>query len=89
MHILHVGFNIDPDQKKIKEVFDGAESWLNYAPNCWLLWTDKSASDWNARLERAIEANKRHFFICRLDTSDRQGWLPKDAWNWLNGRAQR
>ena len=69
MPILHIGFvaSNEPEKKKIKEVFDDAHSWLRYAPNCWLLWTDLSADEWTVRLEKVIEKEKRHFFICQLN----------------------
>jgi hypothetical protein len=27
--------------------------------------------------------NKTHFLIIRIDPSDTQGWLVKDAWKWM------
>ena len=83
MHILHVGFAVEPNPEKIKEIFDGAESWLKYASTCWLLKTDLSAAAWTARLEKVIEKDKRHFLICRLDMTDSHGWLQRNAWDWI------
>ena len=83
MHILHVGFAVDPGQEKVKEVFDDAESWLKYAPTCWLVKTDLSAAEWTARLEKVIANEKRRFLVCRLDMRDRQGWLHRKAWEWI------
>ena len=91
MHILHVGFadTAEPDTTKIEEIFNEADSWLRYATNCWLLWTDLSAGDWTGRLESVIEKEKRHFFICQLNMNDRSGWLQKATWDWIHDHEQR
>ena len=80
---LHVGFNFQgkPLIDELKPTFDQAEDWLRYAPNCWILWTDQSPAVWNDRL-RPFLRDDDNLFICGLDITRRQGWLPKSSWEW-------
>jgi hypothetical protein len=82
---LHVGFNF-ADGNKIAEltpVFDKALDWVRYAPNCWMLWTTSSPEKWYQRLKPHLGSGE-HVFIVELQMSNRQGWLPKKVWDWIN-----
>ena len=82
---LHVSFGWK-DAPKIQDlvpVFNKAVDWARYAPNCWILWTTSSAEVWFERLKPHLGPHD-HMFICRLDMTDRQGWLPKWVWDWLD-----
>jgi len=82
---LHVAFNWsgDPKTTGIKEVFDRASDWMRYAPNCWIVWTNKDPETWYERLKPFLGSGE-HVFICALDLTTRQGWLPKSTWDWIN-----
>ena len=83
---LHVSFRFKGEDSKIgtlEPVFDKALDWYRYAPNCWILWTSSSAQAWYQRLKPHLEPGD-HMLIVRLDMSERQGWLSKSTWNWLN-----
>jgi hypothetical protein len=85
-HFLHISFNFaDKDAKinTLKPVFNKATDWFRYAPNCWLVWTGRSAEKWYELLRPHI-SDKDSMLIVRLDISERQGWLSESAWEWLN-----
>lgn len=83
-HFLHIGFNWNetPKIKEIKPIFDKALDWVRYAPNCWLVWTSSTPQVWYERLMPYLGEND-HVFICAVDISLRQGWLPKWIWEWI------
>lgn len=86
---LHIGFRWEKDAKveELKPVFDKALDWLRYAPNCWIVWTSSSPHRWYERLKSHLGPGD-HVFICELNLTHRQGWLPKWVWEWLNKERQ-
>ncbi len=83
-HFLHVGFNWSGPSKldELEPVFNKAKDWLRYAPNCWILWTGLTPQVWYTRLKPFVGKDDR-LFICKLDTTVRQGWLEPWIWDWL------
>jgi len=89
---LHISFDLknDPvDLEKLKQRFNLGVDWIHYMPNCWIVKTTSSAQKWYDRLKPYIGNN--NIFICKIDLSERQGWLPKWVWEWIkkhkdNGR---
>ncbi len=86
---LHVGFDWGnaPKLKQLEEIFNRASDWLRYAPNCWILWTGRSPNQWARRIRPLLDPGD-HFFICKLDIDERQGWLPRWVWDWLRQDRQ-
>lgn len=56
--------------------------WWHYLDSTWIVITDESAQQIWDRLERHIDKNDFMLIIEVLDNV--QGWLPKDAWNWIH-----
>ncbi|POA91178.1 hypothetical protein C1883_04965 [Pseudomonas protegens] len=48
----------------------------------WLVSTSENAQQLSSRLLKHID-NNDHLLVIRV-SQDFQGWLPKDAWEWLN-----
>jgi hypothetical protein len=82
---LHVGFKWKerPEPEKLKSAFDRAIDWVNYSPDCWIIWTSSDPNVWWGRLKPLVEG-KGHVFICKIDINVKQGWLPKNIWEWIN-----
>ena len=80
---LHVGFRVnEPRIDTWKDVFDKAADWLRYAPSCWILYTGRSPEMWFDRIKPHLKQGER-VFICELNLSNRQGWLSKSTWEWI------
>ena len=56
--------------------------WWHYLDSTWIVITDESVQQIWDRLERHIDKNDFMLIIEVLDNV--QGWLPKDAWNWIH-----
>ena len=77
------GQNYDELFKTIKSL--GA--WWHYLGSTWLVDTSLTASQiWN-RLQPHTDKNDT-FFIAGV-TRDYSGWMPPDAWAWLNERKYK
>jgi hypothetical protein len=62
-------------------------SWWHYLGSTWLLDAHLSAAQISARLRPHIDDNDRLLVIGL--TNDYSGWLPKDAWTWIQQRLPR
>jgi hypothetical protein len=82
---LHIAFNWSGEPKidEVKPVFDKATDWVRYAPNCWIVWTSSDPATWYERLKPHVGPSD-HMFICAVDLTVRNGWLPKTTWDWIN-----
>ena len=59
----------------------GLYSWFHYLQSSYVLISE---SDTNVLTQELIKIlpNKR-FLIFRIDLATRNGWLPKEAWDWI------
>lgn len=82
---LHVAINCEKrpiPEKELEELFSTSLDWIRYAPNCWILWTLTDSQGWYPYLKRILKNDD--FFICELKFANRQGWLPKRVWEWID-----
>lgn len=89
LRILHLGVTWAerPRDKVVTSVLDKAPDWLHYAPGCWLIVTKRTAKEWAERLRSALDPADQ-FLVVRLDTKDRAGMLPRDAWDWIRNHER-
>lgn len=57
-----------------KTTFDAATSWVRYAPNCWVLWTNRSIAEWHERIN-ATKGLPEHYgaSILALESPENRG----------------
>lgn len=53
----------------------------------WLVKSRLNANSISASL-RAVMDNNDYLFVVNINKQDRQGWLPKTAWEWLTKNEQ-
>jgi hypothetical protein len=56
--------------------------WWHYLDSNWLVDTNSSTNQISDALKTQIDADD-NLLVIRV-TKDYAGWLPKDAWEWLN-----
>jgi hypothetical protein len=59
-----------------------SSSWWHYLDSTWLISTAESADQLSDRLLAHTDKNDRLLVIKVVRTY--QGWLPEDAWEWIN-----
>jgi hypothetical protein len=83
--LLHFGFNFENRPYKIAElkaIFDEADDWVRYAPNCWIVRTNLQAEYWYNRIKPVLHPEDQ-VFIAKIDHSNRFGFLSKWMWDRL------
>lgn len=61
--------------------------WWHYLGSTWLVDTSLTAKGVWERLSPHVDQSD--FFLVIGVTRDYQGWLPKDAWEWINSRTMK
>lgn len=82
------GFNAEEFHKGIIRA-NGVKTWWHYIDNTYILiveWgvTAKDITDYAMKL-----IPNRKFFVCELNINNHNGWLPQDAWDWINKQKIR
>ncbi len=60
------------------------DAWWHYFDATWIVSTNHSADEYAKLLYPHMETTDR-LLVVQI-TADKQGWLPKDAWDWLNDK---
>jgi len=63
---------------------NNCSKWWHYLDDVWIVETTDSADELAKKLYPLILRND-HLLVVRL-VKEYQGWLPKEAWDWLNER---
>jgi hypothetical protein len=82
--ILLVTYNLKRPAISYRDFFGilkGQNSWWHYLPSTWLVDTDLSSRDLYRELKPFLQVGD-HILVTEL-SRDRQGWLPKKAWEWI------
>lgn len=66
---------------ELEEELKKSKGWWSYLERSWLVFTDENPTEIWKRIEEKI--NKKNSLLIIEVTSNYQGWLPKDAWDWI------
>lgn len=69
----------------VHEAIKSCGAWWHYLGSTWLVDTSLDANAIWRKLSPHVDKNDRVLVIGV--TRDYEGWLPKDAWEWLNSRS--
>lgn len=85
--VLAITYDLKSRSKNYAPLYDAikqSSKWWHYLPSTWLVYTaDTPDMVWN-RLSSLIDKNDRLLIV--EVTGNYQGWLPPDAWKWINER---
>lgn len=66
----------------VKKKMDLSIDWFNINENLWIAYTTSDKEKWYSRLKPLV-GEDGYCFICRLDVTQRQGFMKKSFWKWL------
>jgi len=69
------------------EAIKSCGTWWHYLDSTWLVDTTLGANGIWERISPHLDKND--FVLVIGMSSDYQGWLPAEAWEWINNRAVR
>lgn len=75
------------DYSNVYDAIKSCGTWWHYLKSTWLVDDYLTAEQISARISNHIDQNDRLFVIGITD--DYAGWLPKDAWEWINAHVHQ
>jgi hypothetical protein len=90
-HFVHLGIKPDGEINYgalEEQALNRAANWFRYSPTCYLIYTRQSAGEWHRRIRTVPEMSRHSFLLLGVNIEDRQGWMPKDVWEWIRARLQ-
>ena len=88
--IISVNYDLKRPGQNYPALFGAIKScghWWHHLGSTWLLDTSLTAKGVWEKL--APHVDKNDFVLVIGVTRDYQGWLPQDAWTWINSRAAK
>jgi hypothetical protein len=70
------------DYTSLHNTIKTASTWWHYIESTWIIKTDLSVNEWSNRIRSVTDSND-NFLIVDISKQNRQGWLPKKAWDWI------
>ena len=75
------------DYKGLFDELQASPGWWHYLESTWLIATSESANELYDRLRKHLDRDDSILVI--QAGGDRQGWLPKKAWEWIDQNLPR
>ena len=75
------------DYKGLYEAIKSCGDWWHYLGSTWLVDTPLGADAIFAKLKPHLDGND--YMLVIGVTRDYAGWLPQDAWSWINERKSK
>jgi hypothetical protein len=90
MAILIVTYDLKApkDYKDFYNALKMQGPWWHYLASTWLIETNRNAQQVFEALHPHME-QQDSILVAEMAPSYPFGWLPKDAWDWVNSRVQR
>jgi hypothetical protein len=81
-YIIYIVRKPDVTYDNVREKMNLANSWYRISETLWILRTTSDAQRWNERLSPLVK-DEGSLFVCKLDETDRFGWMNKRFWSWF------
>ena len=89
MPVHLVTYQLNNNERDYSQLFvairGNALQWWHYLPHVWIVSTPMNADQFARTLIPFIERGDR-LLVKRL-AREHQGWLPKEAWDWLEDKT--
>lgn len=75
------------DYKKFHDTLttaNGIISWWHYIESSYIIATSMTVTATNVSDFIMQHMPNKHFFVSELNLNNHNGWLPKEAWDWIN-----
>ncbi len=81
-YMIYVDHSKESTPSELEKVMDLSVDWYKVNDQLWIVYTTSDKDKWYSRLSPLVKPDG-YVFICKLDTSDRQGWMKNGFWKWL------
>lgn len=89
--IYIITYDLKTEDKDYATLFDGIKSLgdnFHVLGSTWLLSSDLPVNNLAEQIRRHMD-EKDNLFVVNITGKERQGWLPKTAWQWLKDKESK
>lgn len=89
MAALLITYDLNKPGQDYDGLFEEIKSmgtWWHYLDSTWIVATSLNVSAAADRIRAKLD-NSDHFLVLDITGDTSQGWLPKDAWSWINSHV--
>jgi hypothetical protein len=62
----------------------GIINWWHYIESSYIIITENNINATHVSSFVGKHMKNKHFFVAELNLKNHNGWLPKEAWDWIN-----
>ena len=84
--IFLVSYSLNPRRtnRALESEFEKSDAWMHYLDNTWLVAASSENADvLYSRLAQHLRDTDFILVVQVAPSAELQGWLPKDAWEWI------
>jgi len=83
-----ITYNIIPGPNNVQfftAIQTSSTAWWHYIDSAWIIRSDLTANQISTNLAPHVNISFNNLLIVKIDTdiTNRQGWLPREAWDWI------
>lgn len=71
------------DYTSLYDAIKSAEGWWHYLESFWIITSSYSLTFWQEKIKANIKSED-FFIVVEVRDATTNGWLPKNAWDWIN-----
>ena len=76
------------DYASLYSAIRNSAEWQHPLESVWLVYTSKNANTLYNEIRPSMD-NSDLLFIAEIDPIDRQGWMAKSCWEWMNSKITK
>lgn len=84
LYLITYAINKDRDNTAFYNAIQNLGEWWHYIDNTWIIRSNETANQLYQRLSSFSGININRLLIIKIDENNKQGWLPREAWDWIN-----
>lgn len=90
MKIYLISYDLRKPGQNYTPLYDAIKAygdWQHPMESLWAVYTSEDVNSIYSNLRTKIDDND-NLFIVLMDTRERQGWLPRSFWQWVNEKEK-
>ena len=80
--MIYIDRKNDMTYEGVEKKMNHALDWYRIRKDLWIVYSTSDPEKWYERLESLVK-DSGNLFVCQLEVNNRQGWMPKKFWEWL------
>ena len=89
MRMLLITYDLKAKNKSYEPLFSAIKAtgeWWHYLRSTWLVYTEQTVQQVADSLNQHLSQESSDYLLVVEVKKSHQGWLPKDAWAWMNSK---